>query len=233
MLKTILIALLPLLLLLGTSSDTLTRVNTKSRAANTGTIKKMIVADGNVAMDVDLGRLNGRGARGANRSILRFDTERNAFFTVIVYNDELRGPLPSSMKLIPQQGVAALPAKLAASYEQLVVESLPGGGNYDLAVRDQSTGFTFFNIEGYEMAYEPTSSTLTIQMGRLLVSDEFAAALGRRSDAGSLVGQISISATMRPIEVSEVFEGEVVSQKLPPSLVPEPGTVPGPDVVVG
>src|SRR5688572_26475694 len=121
MLKTILIALLPLMLLLGTSSDSLTRVNKSAAAVDTDTIKKMIVADGSVAMDVDLGRL-GHGRKGANRSVLNFETERNTFFTVIVYNDELRGALPSSMKLVPQN-LSALPAKMAASSQQLVVES--------------------------------------------------------------------------------------------------------------
>jgi hypothetical protein len=46
-----------------------------------------------------------------------------------------------------------------------------------------------------------------------------------------LIGELSISAAMRPIEVTQLVEGEVESSVLPSD--PINGTVPGPDVVVG
>jgi hypothetical protein len=230
MLKTILIALLPFLVFFGNSSNLLiTGLNQNSRTADTGTLEKMIVANGSVAMDLNLNRLN--GAKQTRMTTLRFDVEPDSFFKVLVFNDELRGPLPGSMALIPQNS-ATLPAKLNASYGQLVVESLPWGGQFDLVVRDGTTGFVFFNIEGQEFAYDPNGKSLGIQMGRLLISDEFAAELGRPSEAGSVIGEISITATMRPIEITHVVDGEITSDVLP-ALSPGNGTVPGPDVVVG
>ena len=152
MLKTILIAaLLPFLAFFGNTDNSLTGVNKAGRDGNTGIKEKLIVANGSVTMAVNLNRL--KGAKGSATSELRFDVEHDAFFTVIVFNGELRGPLPSSMTLIPKDS-PALPSKLNASYNQLVVESLPWGGDYDLAVRDGKTGFTYFNIEGHQFEYD-------------------------------------------------------------------------------
>lgn len=233
--KTIFSALLPFLMLFGNGSgNLLTDLRQYSPKSNTGTLEKMIVASGNVAMDVNLDRLNGVviGAKESTPTTLRFEVERDSFFTVIVFNDELRGPLPSSMKLIPQNS-AALPAKLNASYQNLVVENIEWGGQYDLMVRDASTGFIFFNIEGQQFDYNPNGDLLNVQMGRLLLSKEFAVELGRPSDAGAIVGQISISAAMRSIEITQIFDGEVKSNVMPALNNPENGTVPGPDVIVG
>ena len=84
---------------------------------------------------------------------LRFDVTANSFFSVLVFNDLLRGPEQGSMALVPQAGVNApgysnLPIALARSLKQLVIEKLPSDAAFDLAVRDGTTGFTFFNIEG-------------------------------------------------------------------------------------
>ncbi len=190
----------------------------------------MIVASGSVAIDLNLNRLN--GARGSKTTNLRFDVERDSFFTVLVFNDELRGPLPSTMAIIPQ-GSANLPAKLNASYQQLVIENLPWGGQYSLVVRDGKSGFIFFNIEGQQFDYDANEKALSIQPARLLISKEFAAELGHPSDEGSVVGQISFNAAMRPIEITEYTNGDVTADTLPSSPNPEAGTVPGPDVVVG
>ena len=233
MLKTLVIALLPVLVLVGSGFDRMTIQRAERSADNvSGTLEKMIVANGSVAMDLDLSRLNGgsRGAKAPRTSTLRFDVERDSFFTVIVLNDELRGPVPSSMKIIPLDS-ARLPGSLASSYDKLVVESLAWGGQYDLAVRHADTGFTYFNIEGYLVDYNPTSKSLAVQIGRMLISPEFAQELGRPSDAGALVGQISINTNLRPIEVVQISDGEVQSAVLPAN--PETGTVPGPDVIVG
>ncbi|MEP6704796.1 MAG: hypothetical protein ABJB34_08325, partial [Acidobacteriota bacterium] len=232
MLKTILIALLPLLILFSNGSDrSFSRISPKTKQ-DTGTLEKMIVADGSVAMDLNLSRLNGIRAKESGSSVLRFDVAKSSFFKALVFNGEFRGMLPSSMDLIPRSS-ATLPSKLDASYRQLVVESLPWGGQYELAVRDGRTGFVFFNIEGQQFEYNANSLSLSIQLGRLLVSNEFAEQLGRPSDAGSVVGQISIEARMQPIEVTQVIDGDVSSDVLPALRSPETGSVPGPDVIVG
>lgn len=235
MLKPILIALLSFNVLFGNGSgNLLTESNKKVPDGNTGTLQKMIVASGSVSMELDLNRLNGARvrAKAAKPSELRFDVGRDSFFSVLVFNDELRGPLPGSMGLIPENS-AALPAKLNASLGQLVVENAFGSGQFDLLVRDVKTGFIFFNIEGQEYGYNPNENLFSVNMGRLLLSPEFAAELGRSSEAGAVIGQISIKAALRSIEVTQVINGEVVADVLPAMSDPQAGTVPGPDVVVG
>jgi hypothetical protein len=235
MLKTIFIAFLPMLMFFGNGSVDLLKNTNQSKSVNTtGTLEKMIVESGSVAMDLDLNRLNGRRAAKAGSSdLLRFDAERNSFFSIIVYNDELRGPLPSSLPIIPQTG-ATLPAKLNESYGRLVIEHLPFGEQYELAVRDGKTGFIFFNIEGHLYDFDSDSRALSVGPGRLLISKDFAVALGRPADAGTVIGTVSINATMRSIEVKQLVNGEIRSEVLPAMNDPEnAGTVPGPDVVVG
>lgn len=235
MLKTILVALLSFNVFFSNGSgNLLTELNQKSPKGNTGTFEKMIVANGTVTLNLDLNRLNGKvsGAKGSISSALRFNVERDSFFTVIVFNDELRGSLPGSMKIIPQNS-AALPGKLSSSFQQLVVESVPYGGPFELVIRDGKSGFVFFNIEGHQFDFNPSQDILNVQMGRVLMSGEFAAAIGRPAEAGAIVGQINITAAMRPIEITEVVDGEVKSDVLPALNSPEPGTVPGPDVIVG
>src|SRR5262249_16579387 len=104
---------------------------------------------------------------------------------------------------------------------------------FDMAVRDAKTGFTFFKIEGHQYNYDAKGQLLDIQGGRLLMSKEFAAALGRPADANSAVGKISINAKMEPIEVAQLINGEPKSIVMPALPVPRPGTTPGPDVIVG
>ncbi|HUR99849.1 MAG TPA: hypothetical protein VMZ26_17430 [Pyrinomonadaceae bacterium] len=234
MLKTILVALLPLLIFFSNGSDrSFSKIGQKTKQ-DTGTLEKMIVADGSVAMDLNLSRLNGTSARAkeSRSSALRFDVEKASFFKALVFNGEFRGVLPSSMNLVPKS-TAALPSKLDASYRQLVIESLPWGGQYDMAISDSKTGFVFFNIEGHQYEYNADSKSLSIQLGRLLISDAFAAELGRPSDAGTVIGQITIDARLQPIEVTQIVEGETTGDVLPAVASPETGTVPGPDVIVG
>src|SRR5439155_4084688 len=82
----------------------------------------------------------------------------------------------------------SLIAGLSASLKQLVIEKLPSDAAFDLVVRDGKTGFTFFNIEGHQYDYDPNAQSLSIKGGNLLVSQEFANALGRPSDAAAIVG---------------------------------------------
>jgi len=233
MLKTIFIALFSLFSILNGGSDQSLIFNKQTVPyGNTGTLQKMIAASGSVAVDLDLNRLNGKRTRQTKPSTLRFDVENNSFFTVLVFNNELRGPLPSSMGLIPQNS-AALPAKLGGSFQNLVVENVAWGEQSDLVIRDGKNGFIFFTIEGSLMEFDPSNSQLSVREGRVLISKDFANALGRPSDAGAIVGEVTINATMRPIEITEFVEGEIKSETLPAMNEPLAGTVPGPDVIVG
>lgn len=231
MLKTIFVAFLSFNFFFGNGTgNLLTTNNQNGKKSDVGTLEKMIVAEGNAAIDLDLNQLNGR--KGNGLSSLRFEVENNSFFTIMVYNGELRGPLPSSMKLVPRS-FANLPAALGASYQRLILEKTDFTEANEFVIRDGKTGFVFFYIEGQQFDYQPNDRQLNIQTGRVLVSKEFARELGRSTLAGTVVGQISINATMRPIEVSEVVNGEIKSESIPADDSKLAGTRPGPDVVVG
>src|SRR6266566_6501471 len=113
-----------------------------------GTLQKMIVESGTVTMDLDMEQLNADGSLAAKVVQLRFDVAANSFFSILLFNDLLRGPDQGSMALVPQYSTV-LPSALMASINQLAVEKLPSAERFDLAVRDAKTGFTFFNIEGH------------------------------------------------------------------------------------
>src|SRR5438094_10075964 len=230
--KTLIVLMLPLVSLLGSSSGNYAaQLSQKTSDAPTGTLQKMIVENGSVTMDLDLNGLNASDSLVARPITVHFLIGANSFFPILVFNDLLRGPEPGSMALIPG-GINAtgysLPAALGASLKQLVIEKLPPDRGFDLAVRDGNTGFTFFNVEGHRYNYNANARALSITNGRLLVSKEFANALGRPSDAGSIVGKISVGAAMQPIEIDQLVNGQPQS-----AVMPGVGTVPGPDVIVG
>ncbi len=213
--------ILPLVLLLS-SSDAGPRNSATKKSADsqlqparrsldeggTGTLQKMIVESGSVTMELDLNRLNGISFALAGPATLQFTVAANSFFTILVFNDLLRGPDSGSMALIPA-GVNAsgysLPLSFSGSLKQLVIEKLPSDAGFDLAVRDSKTGFTFFNVEG----------------------DQY----------DSAVGKISIGAAMQPIEIDRLVNGELKSMAMPPLRYgvgsETPTLVPGPDVIVG
>jgi len=199
---------------------------------DTGTLEKMIVSSGNASLALDVSRLNG-GSSSARTSTINFMVQPDAFFTILAFNGEFRGALPSSMALTPQNMVA-VPARLNASLNQLVIESLAWGGDFELAVRDAQSGFTFFNVQGQHYNYDANDHSFGIDSGRLLLSPEFAAELGRPADANVVVGTLNTNATMRPIEITQMENGDVKSNSMPPTeLGGENGTNPGPDVIVG
>jgi hypothetical protein len=204
----------------------------------TGTLQKMIVENGSVTMNVDLNGLNGSTDLTARPVALQFAVATNSFFPILVFNDQLRGPEPGSIALVPQtRPNQLLPPVLATSLKQLVVEKLSPGAAFDLAVRDVRTGLRFFNVEGHHYDYDAKTQSLNIQGGRLLISDEFAKALGRPSGAGANVGRISIGAALQPIEVTQLVSGEPKSVVMPLLGGATWGEVPtrisGPDVIVG
>src|ERR1700737_5432341 len=114
MFKTILsYFMLPLLLLFSNNSgNSAAQVQKRSPEQPTGTLEKMIVASGSVAMDLDLNRLNGIGS-ATKQDTFRFEVRPNSFFTILVFNNVLRGPTLGSMGLIPENS-ATLPAPLKA-----------------------------------------------------------------------------------------------------------------------
>jgi hypothetical protein len=203
--------------------------------SQSGTLEKLVVQNGSVTMDLDLNRLNGVSAGPQNAVTLQFAVAANSFFRVLVFNNLLRGPEQGSMALFAQsRNLSGFPSALSASINHLVVEKLSTNDAFDLAVRDENTGLTFFNIEGHQYDYDANAQLLRITGGRLLVSKEFAKALGRPSDTGATVGRISIGATMQAVEIMQLDEkGDVKSARLPALNQPGVGTVPGPDVIVG
>src|SRR5437762_1344529 len=218
----------------------------KTSDAPSGTLQKMIVESGSVMMDLDLNGLNGSSSLVARPVTLHFAAAANSFLPVLVFNDLLRAAEAGSMTLIPQNtagagvnepGYSTLPAALRASLGQLAVEKMDWDAPVDLVVRDSKSGFVFFNVEGHQYDYDANAKLLSITGGRLLISKEFANALGRPADAGATVGKISIGAAMQPIEIQTLVNGETKSVVMPPlrgaAGAEAPTLVPGPDVIVG
>ena len=207
----------------------------------TGILQKMIAETGTATMKLDLNRLNGISVAPQKQEEMRFDIAANSFFSILVFNDLLRGPEQGSMALIPQDsspaGLNNVPAALGASFKQLTIEKLPSGEQFDLAVRDAKTGFVFFNIEGHQYNYDAGAQLLTVSGGKLAMSRDFANALGRSSDVGAVVGEISIGAAMQPVEIKELVNGELKGVTMPPvhsvSGAQAPTATHGPDVIVG
>jgi hypothetical protein len=187
MLKTILVTSLILvgLLVYGTSRSASEKKPVRN--ANNGILEKMIVANGTVTMDLDLARLGGSSTKGATSTSIKFDVEENTFFSIIVFNDELRGPIPSSMPLKLKEA-GNLPARMSGAYERLSLDSLPFGGPYELVIRDGGTGMILFGIEGIEYNFDPASDVLEARRARLVMSPEHAEHVNRGKDAGKIVG---------------------------------------------
>ena len=239
-------ALLSVLFFASASANNPTQPEQNASEALIGTLQKMIVENASITMQLDLNGLNGSNSLVTRPVVLHFAAAPNSFFPVLVFNNLLRGLQPGSMALALQNsssavvnvpGYAHLPAALRSSLKRLVVERLPSGQAFDLAVRDSNTGFTFFNIEGHQYEYDPAARSFTISGGRLLVSKQFASILGIPSQAGSLAGTISIGAAMQPIQIDQIVSGETKSMVMPPmqhAISPGfPNQTAGPDVIVG
>ena len=237
--------LLSLLFFANASENHASQPQQNASEALTGTLQKMIVEDASVTMQLDLNGLNGSSSLVARPVTLDFATAANSFFSILVFNDLLRGLQPGSMALVWRNsssagvntpGYSNLPAALRSSLKRLTVEKLPSGQGFDLAVRDSNTGFTFFNIEGHQYNYDAAARSFTITGGRLLISKQFARTLGIPLEAGSLAGTISIGAAMQPIQIDQLVRGETKSMVMPPmqhAVSPGAPLVPGPDVIVG
>jgi len=238
--KALTIFVLPFLLLSGSSgfADPVRQNQKSSDSQNeaTGILQQMIVESGTVTMALDLNRLDGDMSASGGAMRMQFAVAADSFFPILVFNGLLRGPMPGSMALAPQN-VPALPGTLGQSINRLLVEKLPSGQDFDLTVRDAKTGFTFFNIEGHQYDYDANAQSLAINGGKLTLSRDFANALGRPSKTGSIVGTISIGALMQPIEVAQITSGQTESIVMPPlsgaANAEVPARAAGPDVIVG
>jgi hypothetical protein len=244
--KALITFILPFVFLLSPSdAGSANPVGQKSPNQNeaTGILQKMIVESGSATMELDLNRLNGISAASPKQEQVSFDIAADSFFSVLVFDDILRGPEQGSMALV-SGGVNAsrtasysLPPALSASLGQLAIEKLPSGERFDLAVRDAKTGFIFFNIEGHQYDYDAGAQLLTVNGGRLTMSRDFANALGRPSDAGALVGKISVGAAMQSVEITQLVKGEPKAGVMPPlqsvAGALAPAAAHGPDVIVG
>jgi hypothetical protein len=195
------------------------------RSGATGTLEKLAADSGTATLNLDMPRL---GSNSAEMTSLQFGLDKASLFTVLVFNGELRSALPGTFGLTLQ---SKAPAGIFRA-SQLVIESDPRGTR-EFTVRDSKSGFAFFQIEGPQISYDAADHSLTIDQGRLILSDEFAAALGRPADKGKVVGDVSIRAAMTPTEITRVVDGEVKSDTMPPVDIPNNGTNPGPDVVIG
>src|SRR4029453_7944073 len=92
-----------LLLFLGNSSATYAAQSKQNTSdAPTGTFQKMIVENGSVTLKLDLNGLNGRDELITRPVTLNFAAATNSFFSILVFNDLLRGPEPGSITLVPQ-----------------------------------------------------------------------------------------------------------------------------------
>jgi hypothetical protein len=229
--------MLPLLALFGVSAATSIAESPKKGAeALTGTLETLIVANGTVAMDLDVNRLNGldSGAKSTNQT-LRFQAAKDSFLPILVFNGELRGPTPGEVALTPENS-ALLPAALNASFNQLVLERYESGERFEVGVRDAHSGFVFFSVEGSTYQYDAASHSFQLNGGRLVIAEEFAKAMGRPADAGVAVGTLSMNATLRTIETRNVVNGAAQSAVMPAASVAGDqveAVANGPDVIVG
>src|SRR6187455_762477 len=92
---------LPLVLLFSDSSGPALAAE-KNQEAQSGTLEKMTVGNGSVAMELDLGWLNGAASAATDSQLetLNFQIGPNSFFNVLVFNHALRGPDSGSIGLI-------------------------------------------------------------------------------------------------------------------------------------
>lgn len=210
------------------------RRDTSSGSVN-GTLEKMIAANGTVTLTLDADRLRGSGASSSAKVTLHFQVGRESWFTILVFNDVMRAAEGGALPLVGATQSGKIPESLGGVMGSLLLEKLPDGGPFELAIRDAESGRVLFNVDRYEYEYDARARLLTVKAARLLLSEEFAKKLGRPSDAGMAIGDLSIAVTTFPIEVTTISDGELRSSRMP-AIVHGPDATAaanGPDVIVG
>ena len=227
--RTLFVQLPAIALLTAGSQLSVAQNNEKSADGLNGTQEKIVASGGNVTLTLDTAALG-----GAKQAPLQFQVAPGSFFSAIVFNDTLRAVDGGALSLVPAKGTFA-PEALQASLKQLVVEKLTPGSRFELAVRDAKTGFVYFNVDRFEYRYEAGTRSLGLNEARLLFSEQFAKQLGRAADTEA--GTLSMTTAMYPIEIAQIVNGEMQNVTAPAlggsGLMPDVGTIPGPDVVVG
>ena len=162
-------------------------VRSESAETAAGQLEKLIVASGSAPSARSPAAQLGEPAQAPTRpSRLRFDLERDSFLTVLVFNGELRGPLPGSVRLVAALGsVPGQPGVAPA----LVVERPPGAAPFELVVRDADDGLRSSSTsKGHELRLRARGARRSrISGGRLLLSPEFAN--GARASGRGRVGR--------------------------------------------
>jgi len=234
-------SILSLLASSSNSSATPPKQNNSSKQIET--IEKLVITGGSATIDLDLNLSSDTGSSKdeTTRETVRFGLVPDSFFTILVSNDLLRGPLPGEVGLI-SQNAADLPPPLSASLHQLIVAKTQGT-TFDLVLRDKKSGFVFFNLVGHHYDYDAETHSFTINDASLLISDEFARQFGHSSTSQKVAGTLFVRASTSPIEVRTFANGELQSATLPPlrghvamgaqSQSEVATAVPGPDVIVG
>ncbi|MEZ5308832.1 MAG: carboxypeptidase regulatory-like domain-containing protein [Pyrinomonadaceae bacterium] len=202
-------------------------------AKNTGYVEKMIVESGVVKINLDQNSLATGRSRGGKVVSGEFDLDiaKGSEFMILVSNSVMRTPIPSSM-MLDARNTRALSAVLGRQFKQLMLDSMPYGSQYEMVIRDGETGRKIFNIDGLLMDYDADGKSFMITSGRLILSREYAADLGRPNETGREVGTITSNVKMRTFEIAQVMDGEMIGDVSAPGLE-NAGTRPGPDVVVG
>ena len=129
MLKFALVVLLPLSIIFYRAyAPYITGSSGDKASQKTGTLEKLIVENGTVMLDIDVSKLNSGkfGSNAPRTESIRFDVAADSFFSIKVFNGELRGPMPGTLRLAGANRVE-LPTKLAASLENLVLEKAAWG----------------------------------------------------------------------------------------------------------
>src|SRR5437660_11816525 len=113
--------MLPLVLLFGSPDADSRNPATTNSYVPSGTLRKMIMDNGSVTMQLDLNGLNGSNSLVARPVTLLFAAAPNSFFPILVFNNLLRGLEPGSIELVPENR-SALTSALTASLNHRVIE---------------------------------------------------------------------------------------------------------------
>src|SRR6476659_8868186 len=185
MLKLVLIAFLPFLFFFGDTTDLSPAPATQD--GGTGTLKKMIPEGGMLSMEIDLAKLGSRITRGrGSSSVLRFEVPKDSFLPVLIFNNEVRTPMPGTVNL---SGEGQLPRgiKARSGGAGLVLEATPWGSDHEMVIRDEK-GMSFFNVEGLGYNYDPQQELFYFDNARLVIASGYAQELGDASVAGTIGG---------------------------------------------